>query len=192
MSTALLVGSVGCVKDKTSENNSTKNVANLSDTDLQGKRSVGKEKNVKETNIEKMLNMLENTNKKTKFSKNNNYGHFLANVLVGEEEELINPYTRAKDIDVADKRTLVLDRTDKVLVDCSGSIIVICDDHAFLKNIEKSEITYGCNEANKGMVMSFVFNDGYYLYEVDKTGNKINDMTYIFPGYEYPDYANKK
>ena len=142
-----------------------------------------------ENNSEIMLEVLKMASEKCSFEQGGNYGRFMAKLGENYDDSVINPYTNETDIHILNRTEGILDQQDNNYSGYSASVVIIDDSFSFLKNVEKTEVTYGCNPNNKGVVMGFVYQDGFYIYEVDENGEKQNEITYIFPGYEYPSYA---
>ena len=158
----------------------------------QPKTTENKQQVKEENNSEKMLEVLKMIAKITEFGeRNSGYGRFMAKLGENYEDSVKNPYNKSTDIHIANRSEGILDEQDNDYSDYSASVAIIDDSFSFLKNIDKIEATYGCNPNNKGVVMAFVFRDGFYIYQVDENGEKQNEITYIFPGYEYPEWADK-
>ena len=153
----------------------------------QPKTTESKQQAKQENNAEKILKVLKTTADNTHFVKGGNYGRFMANI--DYDDSVKNPYTNETDIHVLNRTEAIIFQQDNDYSDYSASIAVIDMSRDFLKNLDKSEVVYGCNPDNKGVVMAFVYQDGFYIYQVDENGEKQNEITYIFPGYEYPSYA---
>jgi hypothetical protein len=143
-----------------------------------------------ENNSEKTLKVLKNASESSGFGiSNSGYGFFMTKIDF--DDSVKNPYNDSTDIHVLNRTPGILDEQDNDYSDYSASIAVIDMSTAFLKNYDNDEVTYGCNPNNKGVVMGFVYQDGFYIYQIDENGNKQNEITYIFPGYEYPEWADK-
>jgi hypothetical protein len=56
------------------------------------------------------------------------------------------------------------------------SILVI--DDLKLNVLEKEKVQYGLNPYNKGVVVALAFSDGFYIYQVDNNGKKINECEF--------------
>ena len=153
----------------------------------QPKTTESKQKDKQENNAEKILEVLKSTAEYTGFYTNAAYGYFMANI--DYDDSVKNPYTNETAIHVLNRDEGILDEQDIKFSRYSASIAIIDVSMDFLKNVEKTEVTYGCNPDNKGVVMAIVYRDGFYIYEVDENGEKQNEITYIFPGYEYPEHA---
>ena len=151
------------------------------------KTTESKQQAKQENNAKKILEVLKSTADKTHFVEGCNYGKFMANLDYNDSVE--NPYTNKTAIHILNRDEGILDQQDIKFSRYSASIAVIDVSMDFLKNVEKTEVTYGCNPDNKGVVMAIVYRDGFYIYEVDENGEKQNEITYIFPGYEYPEHA---
>ena len=168
--------------NETEQNNQTSN--------NQPKTSERKQQDKQENNAEKMLEVLKMAAKITEFGeRNSGYGRFMAKLGENYNDSVKNPYNDSTDIHVLNRTPGILDEQENDYSDYSASIAIIDMSRAFLKNYENDEVIYGCNPNNKGVVMAFVYQDGFYIYQVDENGEKQNEITYIFPGYEYPSYA---
>ena len=153
----------------------------------QPKTTESKHQEKQENNVEKILEVLKSTADKTHFIEGCNYGKFMANV--DYDNSVKNPYTNETDIHVLNRYETIIYQRDNNYSGYSASIAIIDLSTDFLKNLDKTEVVYGCNPNNKGVVMAIVYRDGFYIYEVDENGEKQNEITYIFPGYEYPEHA---
>ena len=151
------------------------------------KTTESKKQAKQENNAEKILKVLKTTADNTHFVKGGNYGRFMANI--DYDDSVKNPYTNETDIHILNRYETIIYQRDNNYSGYSASIAIIDLSTDFLKNLDKTEVVYGCNPDNKGVVMAFVYQDGFYIYEVDENGEKQNEITYIFPGYEYPSYA---
>ena len=163
---------------------------NQQPTNNQPKTTESKQKDKSENNAEQMLEVLKLAAKITEFGeRNSGYGRFMAKLGENYEDSVKNPYNKSTDIHICNRSKAIRHERDNDYSDYSASVAVIATSRDFLKNIDKTEVVYGCNPNNKGVVMAFVFQDGFYIYQVDENGEKQNEITYIFPGYEYPSYA---
>ena len=155
----------------------------------QPKTTESKQQAKKEDNAEKILEVLKSTADITNFAEGRNYGRFMANI--DYDDSVKNPYNNKTAIHVINRNESILDQQDNNYSGYSASIVIIDDYTSFLKNLDKIEVTYGCNPKNKGVVMAFVYQDGFYIYEVDQNGNKQNEIIYMLPGYEYPEWVDE-
>ena len=155
----------------------------------QPKTTESKQQNKQENNAEKMLEVLKMAAEISKLQRHADYGYFMAKLGENYDNSVENPYTNKTAIHILNRDEGILDQQDIKFSRYSASIAVIDVSMDFLKNVEKTEVTYGCNPDNKGVVMAIVYRDGFYIYEVDENGEKQNEITYIFPGYEYPEHA---
>ena len=167
--------------NETEQNNQTSN--------NQPKTSESKKQEKQQNNAKKILEVLKKTADNTRFVKGCNYGRFMANI--DYDDSVKNPYTNETDIHVLNRTEGILDQQDNNYSGYSASVAIIDNMFSYLKNVEKPEVTYGCNPDNKGVVMAFVYQDGFYIYQVDEKGEKQNEITYIFPGYEYPEWVDE-
>ena len=158
-------------------------------TNNQPKTTESKQQDKRENNVEKMLEVLKKAAEISKLQRHADYGYFMAKLGENYDNSVKNPYTNKTAIHILNRNESILDQQDNNYSGYSASIAVIDVSMDFLKNVEKTEVTYGCNPNNKGVVMAIVYRDGFYIYEVDENGEKQNEITYIFPGYEYPEHA---
>ena len=155
----------------------------------QPKTTESKQQEKQENNAEKILEVLKTTADNTHFVKGRNYGRFMANI--DYDDSVKNPYTNETSMHVLNRGQSIIFQRDNNYSNYSASVAIIDTYIRFLKNLEKTEVTYGCNPDNKGVVMAFVYQDGFYIYEVNENGEKQNEITYIFPGYEYPEWVDE-
>lgn len=132
-------------------------------------------------NVDKFLNLLLETNKKSKFRfTGSSQGEFRA-VLTYEtyKKDIVNPYNKGKNIYAINRSKYIIEDDKSYWEDCSVSFATISQE--WLKKLDTKKVVFGCNEKNKGMVMALGFGDGFYLYQIDEKGNKIHEKTYFLP-----------
>ena len=156
------------------------------------KTTENKQQAKNENNADKMLEVLKTAAESIEFGESHSgYGLFWRELGETYDDSVKNPYTNETAIHVLNRDEGILDEQDIKFSRYSASIAIIDVSMDFLKNVEKNEVTYGCNPNNKGVVMGFVYQDGFYIYQVDENGEKQNEITYIFPGYEYPEWVDE-
>ena len=155
----------------------------------QPKTTENKQHVKKENNAVKMLEVLKMAAEISKLQRHADYGYFMVKLGENYDNSVKNSYTNETDIHILNRGESIIFQRDNNYSGYSASVAIIDSQTDFLKNLDETEVVYGCNPDNKGVVMAFVYQDGFYIYEVDETGEKQNEITYIFPGYEYPSYA---
>lgn len=136
-----------------------------------------KEKPKNKSNLDMLQEQIKQAATKSRFATNERFGDLLGEFGINYKNDIINPYNKGTKAYIIDRMDEELKEKDFKLENYSASFIAIINRFCKLEKLDKTKITYGCNETNKGMVMAFAFVDGFYLYEIDEKGNKLNDRT---------------
>ncbi|ODM26598.1 hypothetical protein [Acetivibrio mesophilus] len=152
----------------TSASNSTQSTQNAGDK---------KEK----TNAEKFLEYAIEAAYLRNFTQTGDYAGVMNTLHDLYKKDIENPYTGGTSLTLMNRtRSMMKDqhlsRTRLFSVDC----VVIDDYMTQLKKLDTDEVVYCVNPESKGMVFAFWLIDGVYIYEVDETGEKINEIEHFF------------
>ncbi|MCX7921385.1 MAG: hypothetical protein N3B21_05095 [Clostridia bacterium] len=177
---AVTISIAGCEKSDVASETKLNN-SSTSENKVSASTTGNETNKTTKSNLEVFIDLLKETEAKSSFSTNSDYGGFIGTFAVNYNQQIVNPYTKASSIYAIDRLSNEAHEKDIDLSMYSGSVIVIAEFRALLKKYGEANVTYGCNESNKGSVMAVVFRDGFHAYEVDEKGNKKNAVTYMFP-----------
>lgn len=175
----MLLSFVSCgKKEEKKENTSSSSSSSNSNSSKSDDSEIKNAKN----NVEKMMIYIKRTGNREDID----YGrtHVKAPMAYHFSEEykddIVNPYTKNTTVYSAERGADVFGFHDQDAQDSCAHFMPITTVLK-LKDFDKSKVKYGCNKANKGVVIAIVIWDAYYAYEIDENGNKINEILYEVP-----------
>ncbi|NLI57496.1 MAG: hypothetical protein GX387_03115 [Clostridium sp.] len=94
-----------------------------------------------------------------------------------DSDSITNPFTQSKDIHtIVGKDSYV--NNSKFKDDEEGSVIILFTSELLANDgsegFSENDITFACNEHNKGYTIGIIFFNGFVTYEIDESGRKIN------------------
>lgn len=108
-------------------------------------------------------------------------GEYFGKFELKEKPKIVNPITKGTGMYTRSDYKHRLDENDRKFGASETSAVIIGITSTRLKELNRDEIVYGCNEGNKGIVIAIGFGDGFYLYQIDESGNKTNEKVHYFP-----------
>lgn len=90
---------------------------------------------------------------------------------------ITNPFTQSKDIYMIVGKDSYANNS-KFEDDEEGSVIILFTTELLANNgsegFSENDITFACNEHNKGYTIGIIFFNGFVTYEINESGQKIN------------------
>lgn len=138
--------------------------------------------NSNKSNINLFLDFLISIHEEIPFNfGSTSQGRFFGQMDLSKKPDIVNPITKGTGIYYRSDYKHNLSRNNREFGSGENSAVLIGITSDRLKKLDTNDIVYGCNEENKGMVIAIGFGDGFYLYQIDESGNKTNEKIHYFP-----------
>lgn len=136
-------------------------------------------------NVKRVVDYFEVAAKTSRFVRNHSFIDIMGEYQNLYKKDVVNPFSKI-DSFTYDNNILTVSEEKDAIIDSKiqTKIIMIDTSTIKLKKQKAEQFIYGCNANNKGKVVTFIFVDGVYVYEIDENSAKKNDLTFFFPPIE--------
>jgi|LSQX01.1.fsa_nt_gb hypothetical protein len=185
--TVLLIATIGLVTSLTGcgGGSNTKSTSPVLVADSASQENTSKSEN-KETanNVKAFMDFASDIARRVRFPKRADFAKLTMVLVEQYKKDIVNPYTGDTYFTITNRGADYF-KYNNFKTSCSIDCVVIDNYSITLKKLDTSEIVYCLNPESKGSVISFIFRDGIYVYQVSENGDKINEESYFL------DYLNE-